>query len=259
MVLGSVDVPTVSAFIHAFIQQHYNPKFFIATAGPDQGAAFIKAIGTGNENGIFVPNGWYGGSPKADSKAMVKEYIAKYGGTPSGVNTDVAEAYAVGQVLTQAVNATHSFDNAKIIAYLHSGVTLDSVQGPVKFDSLGENTALLATDVPMAVRASSCRPSRSGQGQREAGCSEAELELVTLGSASHLIEGRERVSLTDLAQAVIDGMLTGGVYALMAAGLSLIFGVMDIVNIAQGVMVILGGYLSYSLSVRLGSTSSSDC
>jgi len=60
------------------------------------------------------------------------------------------------------------------------------------------------------------------------------------------------VSLTDLAQAVVDGVLTGGVYALMAAGLSLIFGVMDIVNIAQGIMVILGGYLSYALSVHLG-------
>jgi branched-chain amino acid transport system substrate-binding protein len=43
VVLGSVDVPTVSAFVHAFIQQHYNPKFFIATAGPDQGAAFVTA------------------------------------------------------------------------------------------------------------------------------------------------------------------------------------------------------------------------
>ena len=145
VVLGSVDVPTVSAFIHAFIQQHYSPKFFIATAGPDQGAAFVSAVGKGNENGIFVPNGWYGGSPKADSKQMVKEYIAQYGGNASGVNADVAEAYSVGQVLTQAVNATHGFDNKKIIAYLHSKVTLNSVQGPVKFNSVGENTALQAT------------------------------------------------------------------------------------------------------------------
>ena len=54
------------------------------------------------------------------------------------------------------------------------------------------------------------------------------------------------------AQAVIDGVLTGGVYALMAAGLTLIFGVMDIINIAQGIMVVLGAYLSYALSVHLG-------
>jgi branched-chain amino acid transport system substrate-binding protein len=141
VVLGSVDVPTVSAFTHAFIQQHYEPKAFIATAGPDQGAQFVKAVGAGNENGIFVPNGWFGGFQKADSLAMVKEYIAKYGGTPSDVNADVAEAYSVGQVIAQAVQATHGFDNAKIISYLHSGATFDSVQGPVKFDALGENTA----------------------------------------------------------------------------------------------------------------------
>jgi branched-chain amino acid transport system substrate-binding protein len=140
-VLGSVDVPTVSAFVHTFIQQHYNPKAFIATAGPDQGATFVKAVGAGNENGIFVPNGWYPGFQKADSQQLVQEYIAKYGGTASGVNTDVAEAYAVGQVLAQAVAATNGFDNAKIIAYLHGPVTLDSVQGPVTFNSLGENTA----------------------------------------------------------------------------------------------------------------------
>jgi branched-chain amino acid transport system permease protein len=54
------------------------------------------------------------------------------------------------------------------------------------------------------------------------------------------------------AKAVVDGILTGGVYALMAAGLTLIFGVMDIINIAQGIMVILGAYLSYALSVHLG-------
>ncbi len=141
VLLGSVDVPTVSAFTHVFVQQHYQPKAFIATAGPDQGAQFIKAVGTGNEDGIFVPNGWYGGFKKADSQQMVKEYIAQYGGNASGVNADVAEAYAVGQVLAQAVQATHGFDQQKIVSYLKSGATLNSVQGPVKFDSLGENTA----------------------------------------------------------------------------------------------------------------------
>jgi branched-chain amino acid transport system permease protein len=60
------------------------------------------------------------------------------------------------------------------------------------------------------------------------------------------------MSTTALLQAIVDGVLTGGVYALMAAGLTLIFGVMDIINIAQGAMVILGAYLSFELSVHLG-------
>ena len=54
-----------------------------------------------------------------------------------------------------------------------------------------------------------------------------------------------------LIHAVITGILGGGVYALMAVGLTLIFGVLDIINIAQGVMVVLGAYLSYALSVHL--------
>lgn len=56
----------------------------------------------------------------------------------------------------------------------------------------------------------------------------------------------------ELTQAVIDGILIGGVYALMAVGLTLIFGVLDIINIAQGVLVILGAYLSYSLFAKAG-------
>jgi branched-chain amino acid transport system permease protein len=56
---------------------------------------------------------------------------------------------------------------------------------------------------------------------------------------------------SQLAQAVTDGILGGAVYALMAAGLTLIFGVMDIINIAQGILVVLAAYLSYALSVHL--------
>ena len=60
------------------------------------------------------------------------------------------------------------------------------------------------------------------------------------------------MSGTAFVEAVIDGVLTGGVYALMAAGLTLIFGVMDIINIAQGALIVLGAYMSYVLSVHLG-------
>jgi branched-chain amino acid transport system substrate-binding protein len=143
VLLGSVDVPTVSAFIQAFAQQHYNPKAFVATAGPDQGADFLKAVGS-NAEGVMVPNGWYPGLANPRSRAMVKAYLKKYGGKASDINADVAEGYAVGEVAQQAVTAIKSLDNKKLIAYLHSGKTLASVQGPVKFNSLGENVAIKA-------------------------------------------------------------------------------------------------------------------
>jgi branched-chain amino acid transport system substrate-binding protein len=139
VILGSPDVPTVSAFIQAFKQQHYNPKIFIAASGPDQGQAFLNAVGKSTATGIMVPNGWFGGYPNSLSHVMVQEYIAKYGGTASSISADVPEAYSVGEVAADAVRATGGTNNAKIIHYLHSGVTLNSVQGPVRFDSLGEN------------------------------------------------------------------------------------------------------------------------
>jgi branched-chain amino acid transport system substrate-binding protein len=144
VVLGSADVPTVQAFMQEFAQQKFTPKLFIATAGPDQGTAFTSAVKPGNAAGMMVPNAWYPGVNIPASQKMVQEYTAQYGGSASGVNADVAEAYSVGQVLQQAVKATGSIDNAKIITYLHSGVTLSTVQGNAHFDSLGENSSAIA-------------------------------------------------------------------------------------------------------------------
>src|SRR5690242_21131568 len=144
VLLGSTDVPTVSAFMQAFEQQHYNPKMFICAAGPDQGASFTSAVGKGNATGMMVPNGWYPGYANPASQKMVNEYVAKYGGSPSDVNADVAEAYSVGQVMAQAVTGTKGTDNPKIITYLHSGVTISTVQGPVRFDNSGRNASAAA-------------------------------------------------------------------------------------------------------------------
>ena len=50
-----------------------------------------------------------------------------------------------------------------------------------------------------------------------------------------------------VAEAAVLGVLTGGVYALMASGLTLVFGVMRIINVGQGALVVLGAYLSLVL------------
>jgi len=60
------------------------------------------------------------------------------------------------------------------------------------------------------------------------------------------------VSVSDLAQYVVTGLLVGGVYALMSIGLALIFGVMRVVNFAQGDFMMLGMYLTYFLAVVSG-------
>ncbi len=55
-------------------------------------------------------------------------------------------------------------------------------------------------------------------------------------------------------QALVTGVLLGGVYALMASGLSLIFGVMDIANAAQATFAVLAAYITYWLQTIYGVT-----
>jgi branched-chain amino acid transport system permease protein len=66
------------------------------------------------------------------------------------------------------------------------------------------------------------------------------MKLMNLPSANVLI------------QVIIVGLLTGGVYALMSAGLTLIFGVMRVINIAHGAFLVFSAYLSYWLFTGYG-------
>lgn len=55
-----------------------------------------------------------------------------------------------------------------------------------------------------------------------------------------------------LAQVLINGILLGGLYAIMALGLALVWGVLNIVNLAHGAFIMLGAYLAWHLYVYLG-------
>src|SRR3954465_10287897 len=55
-----------------------------------------------------------------------------------------------------------------------------------------------------------------------------------------------------VAQAVINGLLIGGIYALVSIGVTLIFGVVKIVNFAQGEFVMIGMYISFFLANQFG-------
>jgi branched-chain amino acid transport system permease protein len=60
------------------------------------------------------------------------------------------------------------------------------------------------------------------------------------------------VSLDLLLSAVIAGILRGGFYAAMTVGVSISFGMLDIVNIAHPAFIILGCYIAYIANARLG-------
>ena len=57
---------------------------------------------------------------------------------------------------------------------------------------------------------------------------------------------------TLIAQSLVSGLLFGGVYGLMAVGLTLVFGVLRVVNFAHGDLMVWGMYLAWLLATRVG-------
>ena len=58
--------------------------------------------------------------------------------------------------------------------------------------------------------------------------------------------------MTQLIQTLVLGLLLGGVFALLASGLTLIFGVMDVINVAQGALIILSAFMTWAAWNELG-------
>jgi branched-chain amino acid transport system substrate-binding protein len=138
VILGTMP-PDGYAFIQSFIQKRYNPQLLVEASGPDQGASFVKAVGARNTEGLMVPNTWYPGSTFFQNADMVAQYLKLFGGKAANISADVAEAFSAGQVLAQALTHNKSLSNSALQTYLHSNVTFQSVQGPVRFAADGEN------------------------------------------------------------------------------------------------------------------------
>ena len=144
VLLGTLGLQDCVAHLKTFIQQHYNPKLIIAAAGPDQGQAFVQALGAQNAEGLLVPNdGWWPQSTAYQNAEFVPfiEQQLKIGA--DGISSDQVQAFSVGQVLEQALAQTKSLDNQKLIDVLRAG-TFQSLQGPVAFDSTGQNRLAVA-------------------------------------------------------------------------------------------------------------------
>ena len=52
-----------------------------------------------------------------------------------------------------------------------------------------------------------------------------------------------------ISSSILNGLLMGGIYALMALGLVLIYGVMRMINLALGPLIVLAGFITFSLSI----------
>jgi branched-chain amino acid transport system substrate-binding protein len=140
VILGTAGVNDCVQFIRAFQQQRFNPKAFIATTGPDERSNFLKAIGMASAEGVLVSGiGWWPGASTFQNDQFTKDYLATYGGTVQDISAETVQAYAVGQVLEQAVSQAKSLDTRVLIKTLRDS-SFTSVFGGIKLNETGENT-----------------------------------------------------------------------------------------------------------------------
>jgi branched-chain amino acid transport system permease protein len=67
--------------------------------------------------------------------------------------------------------------------------------------------------------------------------------IVVASATAGIVSG----SMTVLMQALVTGLLTGGIYSLIAMGLTLVYGVLHIINFANGAMVALSMFFTYAV------------
>ena len=179
---------------------------------------------------------------------MVQAYIAKYGGSASDINADVAEAYSVGEVVDQAVTPQQEREQREAHQLPAQRRHAAERAGPGQVQRPRREPGGDRVHLPVAERQVRSGPA----GQRGRVRSRSSTRSRTGPAETGRCTERHGAEMArQIYEAIVDGILGGGVYALMAVGLTLIFGVLDIINIAQGILVVLGAYLSYVLSVHL--------
>lgn len=135
LVVGGTVLEDSIGQIRAYQEAGYQPRGAFFTTGPSLPVPFREALGEATE-GVMASISWFPEAEEYQNQEMVEKYIEMFGGGPSEIAEDVANAFTVGQVLQQAVENVGAVDNEALIEELHEG-EYDTVVGPLSFDEVG--------------------------------------------------------------------------------------------------------------------------
>jgi branched-chain amino acid transport system substrate-binding protein len=136
VIVGGTQSEDAYSQVKSLVQLKYNPKFMYQSNGANSPLEFPQNVGAQNTAGIFSSADWYPGSKASGSAAFTSAYTSKYGGTAQQVDDSSAEAYAVGQLISEVAQKTGKIDNATIIQTLHSG-TWPTILGNLSWSANG--------------------------------------------------------------------------------------------------------------------------
>ena len=223
-----------------------NPKVFTAGGAGFSLPDFLKGAGDTAEYTISVTQ-WTPDAKWTGSREWADEFRARFNYEPSYHSV---QAYMSLMILADAIERARSTERTAVRDAIRTS-QLDSIFGPIHFNDVGQNEHQVAiTQVlngkfttiwpPSAAISPPVLPTPAWRARSAA----AESGSTTAHEAhiAALVSGSEK-----LLQTMASGLLTGGIYALIGIGLTIIFGVMRVVNFAHGALVMVGMYATYFL------------
>lgn len=223
-----------------------NPKVFTAGGAGFSLPDFLKGAGDTAEYTISVTQ-WTPDAKWTGSREWADTFRTRFNYEPSYHSV---QAYISLMILADAIERAGSTERTSVRDAIKAS-KLDSIFGPIHFNEVGQNEHQVAITqvlnrkfVTIWPASAAIRPPvlptppwRARSAAAESGSTGAAEAHV-----AESVSGSEK-----LLQTMASGLLTGGIYALIGIGLTIIFGVMRVVNFAHGALVMVGMYATYFL------------
>ena len=222
-----------------------NPKVFTAGGAGFSLPDFLKGAGDTAEYTISVTQ-WTPDAKWTGSREWADKFRTRFNYEPSYHSV---QAYMALMVLADAIERAGSTERTAVRDAIRTS-KLDSIFGPIHFNDVGQNEHPVAITQVLNGKFTTIWPSAAAirppalptppwraRSAAESGSTGAPQPHVTAS-----VSGSEK-----LLQTMASGLLTGGIYALIGIGLTIIFGVMRVVNFAHGALVMVGMYATYFL------------
>ncbi len=224
----------------------FNPKVFTAGGSGFSLPDFLKGAGDTAEYTISVTQ-WTRDAKWHGSQEWAKAYVERFKVEPS---YHAVQAYVSLKVLADAINRAGTTDRTAIRDALRETKIEDSIFGPIRFDQNGQNDHPVAITQVQNGKFVTVWPESAALKKPiipTPNWSERGKATDSSATASTKSSNSDTTSTQKFFQSLASGLLTGGIYALIGIGLTIIFGVMRVVNFAHGSLVMAGMYATYFL------------
>ncbi len=223
-----------------------NPKAFTAGGAGFSLPDFLKGAGETAEYTISVTQ-WTPDAKWPGTQEWSEKFRARFSYEPSYHSV---QTYVALKVLAAAIERAGTTDRRALRDAIRA-TNMDSIFGPIHFDETGQNDHPVAITQVLNGKFVTVWPESAAIQQPVLPIPAWNARGIGSESSATGHQPATTSVAQKLLQTLASGLLTGGIYALIGIGLTIIFGVMRVVNFAHGALVMVGMYATYFLFTGL--------